>query len=122
MLNNRFTNNKAFLNELKNRYDYNSEQIYAIYKYALIDSFRIDSVMINDLHDNYQLTITQKSKLKELHGESFSHKIDFEEAVFSDSQEWSFNGNKLRDKEIAEKKIKIEELFRVTNKTKSNNN
>jgi len=122
MLNNRFTNNKAFLNELKNRYDYNSEQIYAIYKYALIDSFRIDSVMINDLHDNYQLTITQKSKLKELHGKSFSHKIDFEEAVFSNSPEWRFNGNKLRDKEIAEKKIKVEELFRVTNKTKSNNN
>jgi len=122
MLNNRFTNNKTFLNELKNRYDYNSEQIYAIYKYALIDSFRIDSVMINDLPDNYQLTIIQKSKLKELHGKSFSHKIDFEEAVFSDSKEWSFNGNKLRDKEIAEKKIKIEELFRVTNKTKSNNN
>ena len=117
MLNNRFTNNKAFLNELKNRYDYNSEQIYAIYKYALIDSFRIDSVMINDLHDNYQLTITQKSKLKELHGKSFSHKIDFEEAVFSNSPEWSFNGNKLRDKEIAEKKILVEELFRVTNKT-----
>ncbi len=122
MLNNRFTNNKTFLNELKSRYDYNSEQIYAIYKYALIDSFRIDSVMINDLHENYQLTITQKSKLKELHGKSFSHKIDFEEAVFSNSQEWSFNGNKLRDKEIAEKKIKVEELFRVTNKTKSNNN
>jgi PiT family inorganic phosphate transporter len=117
MLNNRFTNNKAFLNELKNRYDYNSEQIYAIYKYALIDSFRIDSVIINDLHDNYQLTITQKSKFKELHGKSFSHKIDFEEAVFSNSPEWSFNGNKLRDKEIAEKKILVEELFRVTNKT-----
>lgn len=122
LLNNRFTNNKVFLNELKNRYDYDSEQIYAIYKYALIDSFKIDSIKINELPANYQLTANQKSRLTELHGKSFSHKIDFEESVFSNIPEWSITGNKLLDKEIEEKKIILEELFRVTNKTKSNNN
>ena len=123
LLNERFTNNKTFLNELKKRYDYNSEQIYSIYKYALIDSFKIDSLLIIDLPKNYQLTATQKLRLIELHGKSFNHKIDFEEAVFSNLPEWSLNGNKLENKTIEEKKIIIENLFRVPNKnkTKSNN-
>lgn len=121
LLDKRFTNNKAFLNELKSRYDYNSEHIYSIYKYALIDSFKIDSLRINELPVNYQLSIAQKVKLAELHGKSFSHKIDFEEAVFSNLPDWRFSGNKLIDKEVEEKKILIEELFRVTNKNKSNN-
>jgi PiT family inorganic phosphate transporter len=119
LLNKRFTNNKAFLNELKSRYDYNSEHIYSIYKYALIDSFKIDTLRINELPTNYQLTITQKDRLKELHGKSFSHKIDFEEEVFSDLSDWRLSGNKLMDKEIEEKKLLIEELFRITNKTKT---
>jgi PiT family inorganic phosphate transporter len=121
LVNKRFTNNKTFLNELKMRYDYNREHIYLIYKYALIDSFKIDSMMINDLPEKFQLTATQKVKLTELHGKSFSHKIDFEEAVFSNLPEWNMNGNKLEDKAIEEKKIIIEDLFRVTNKTKTNN-
>jgi PiT family inorganic phosphate transporter len=121
LLNKRFTNNKAFLNELKTRYDYNSKHIYSIYKYALIDSFKIDSLLINNLPENFQLSINQKSKIKELHGKSFSHKIDFEEAVYSSIPEWNLNGNKLYDKVIEEKKIIIEDIFRVTNKTKTNN-
>ena len=123
LLNERFTNNKAFLNELKERYDYNSKHIYSIYKYALIDSFKIDSTLINDLPEDFQLTENQKVKLTELHGKSFSHKIDFEEEVFSSLSEWRLNGNKLEDKTIEEKKIIIENLFRVSNKnkTKSNN-
>ncbi|HEX9252010.1 MAG TPA: inorganic phosphate transporter [Ignavibacteriaceae bacterium] len=121
LLNKRFTNNKTFLNELKTRYDYNSKHIYSIYKYALIDSFKIDSLLINELPENFQLSITQKSKLKELHGRSFNHKIDFEEAVYSNLPEWKLNGDKLNDKAIEEKKIIIEDLFRVTNKTKTNN-
>ncbi len=122
LLDHRFTNNKVFLNELKKRYDYNSEHIYAIYKYALIDSFKIDSLMIDDLPENCLLTIAQKSKLKELHGQSFSHKIDFEEAIFSNLSDWKLSGNKLLDKEIEEKKILVEELFRVSNKDKTKNN
>ena len=105
LLNERFTNNKAFLNELKKRYDYNSKHIYSIYKYALIDSFKIDSTLINDLPEDFQLTENQKVKLTELHGKSFSHKIDFEEVVFSSLPEWRLNGNKLEDKAIEEKKI-----------------
>jgi PiT family inorganic phosphate transporter len=121
LLNKRFTNNKAFLNELKARYDYNSKHIYSIYKYALIDSFKIDSLLINNLPENFQLSITQKTNLKELHGKSFSHKIDFEEAVYSSLPDWKHNGEKLNDKVIEEKKNIIEDLFRVNNKTKTNN-
>ena len=61
LLNERFTNNKAFLNELKKRYDYNSKHIYSIYKYALIDSFKIDSTLINDLPEDFQLDGKSKS-------------------------------------------------------------
>ena len=68
------------------------------------------SLLINDLPENFQLSITQRIKLKELHGKSFSHKIDFEKVVYSSIPEWNLNGNKLNDKVIEEKKIIIEDL------------
>jgi len=118
LLNERFTNNKIFLNELKKRYDYNSEQIYSIYKYALIDSFKIDSMLVIKSLSSDQFSIEQINGLKILHGKSFSHKIDFEEAVFSDSNQWRMNGDKLKDKELSEKKNIIENIFRVTQNNK----
>ena len=118
LLNERFTNNKVFLNELKKRYNYNSEQIYSIYKYALIDSFKIDSMLVIKSLSTDQFSIEQINELKILHGKSFSHKIDFEEAVFSDSNHWRMNGDKFKDKELSEKKNIIENIFRVTQNNK----
>lgn len=117
----RFVNNKNFLNELKNRYDYDSKQIYSIFNYALIDSFKIDSTLINSLPENYDLTIAEKFQLKELHGKSFNHKIDFEDAISSNLPMWSLTDDKLKNKVILEKRIIIEDLFRVSIKTKSTN-
>lgn len=119
LLDQRFDNNKTFLNELKSRYDFNSEQIYTIFNYSLIDSFQIDSTLINTLPDKYDFTIVEKFQLKELHGKSFNHKIDFEEAVSNNVPMWTLTGDKLKDKQIADKKIVIEELFRVSIKNKS---
>ena len=119
LLDKKFDNNKIFLNELKSRYDFNSKQIYSIFNYAHIDSFKIDSSLIKTLPDKYDFTITEKFHLKELHGAAFNHKIDFEDAVSSNLPMWNSTGDKLKDKEIADKKIVIEELFRVSKKNKS---
>ncbi len=114
LLDQRFYSNKSFLNELKKRYDYNSNQIYSIFNYSLIDSFQIDSSLINTLPKKYDFTIAEKYQLKELHGKAFNHKIDFEEVVFDDLLMWTLSGNNLKDKEITEKRIVIEQLFRIS--------
>ncbi|MBK7630506.1 MAG: inorganic phosphate transporter [Ignavibacteriales bacterium] len=119
LLGQRFLNNKNFLNELKYRFDYDSKQIYSIFNYALIDSFKIDSSLVNTLPEKYDFTETEKNQLKKLHGKSFNHKIDFEDAVYSNLPMWSLSADKLKDKAILEKKIIIEELFRVSIKNKS---
>ncbi len=122
LLNKRFTNNKTFTNELKSRDSFTSEQIYSIFKYALIDSFYIDSVLVNKLPEKTELTQNQKNEIKKLHGKGFTHKIDFDKAILSSLPELNFNGDKLLNKENSEKRIFIEELFRINlnNKTKLN--
>jgi inorganic phosphate transporter, PiT family len=108
----RFYNKKVLRNELLKRHYYTNSQIYSIFHYALIDSFRIDSTAINSM-DTLRFSANQISLLKENHGKSFRHKIDFDSLVFSNSDEWVLTGDKLRDKEMLERKSSIEELMRV---------
>ncbi len=119
LVNKRFLQNKIFRYELLKRYPYNSEQLYSIFHYALIDSFKIDSMIVIKSLSHDQFSSDQIQRLKKLHGKSFSHKIDFDAAVFSGDIRWKLNGDKLRDKNIKGKKIIIEDVFRVVphNKT-----
>jgi hypothetical protein len=66
-----------------------------------------------------QFSYDQIEEIKRLHGKSFNHKIEFDEAVFYDNEQWGLNGARLRDKGIKEKKIIIENLFRVSSKDKN---
>lgn len=108
----RFLNKKVFRNELLQRYNYNNDQVFAIFNYALIDSFVVDSNLINSKLNSTLFSEVQLNNLKYLHGTSFSHKIDFERTIF-EGEQWKSTGNKLKAKEIEEKKFLIENLFRV---------
>lgn len=113
LVNKRFLQNKIFRNELLKRYPYNTEKLYSIFQYAIIDSFRIDSMLIIKALSRDKFTDDQIEMIKKLHGKSFSHKIDFDDAVFYDENQWGLNGDILRDKNILDKKNIIQDIFRV---------
>jgi inorganic phosphate transporter, PiT family len=111
----RFDNKKVLRNELMKRYNYTNAQIYSIFQYAIIDSFRIDSAKVG-LLDSLRFGTSQLLLLRQNHGKVFQHKIDFDKLVFANPIEWELTGDKLRDKEILEKKSLIEESMRVQTK------
>jgi len=114
MVNKRFLQNKIFRYELLKRYPYNTEQLYSIFHYAIIDSFKIDSMVEFQSLSNNLFSKDQIEKIKKLHGTSFSHMIDFDAAFFNDENQWGLNGDLLRDKNILEKKNLIQNIFRIT--------
>lgn len=109
----RFTNNKVFKNQILEKHHYKNEHLFKIFNYARIDSFKIDSTLVNNELNKDEYSPEQIDGLKLLHGTAYSHKIDFENSVFSGKEEWSYSGNKLSDKNIDDKKQFLEELFRV---------
>lgn len=110
----RFLHPKLFRNELLKIRKFNNNQLYLIFNSSIIDSFKIDSTLIMEKLDKSLFSTEQISSLKALHGKSYSHKIDFENDVFKSNNLWEKTGNKLNDKEIDEKILLIESLFRVT--------
>jgi PiT family inorganic phosphate transporter len=119
LVNKRFLQNKVFRYELLKRYPYDTEQLYSIFHYAIIDSFRIDSMLVIKALSLNQLSKAQIEEINKLHGNSFSHKIDFDTAVFYDNYQWGLKGDKLKDKNIDEKKILIRNIFRITQANKT---
>lgn len=112
MLNKRFENKKEFRNQLLERYNYNNDQLYSIFNYALIDSFAVDSNLINNKLNLEQISSAKIDSIKKLHNKKFSHKIDFDEALFN-GKEWENSVNKLEAKRVEEEKEIFEQLFRV---------
>jgi hypothetical protein len=109
----RFYNKKVLRNELMKRYNYSNTQIYLIFQYAIIDSFRIDSAALTPAVTEGYLTAAQDSALKRLHGKTFRHKLDFDNALSEHGIDIPVTGNKLIDKENAEHRRVIEQLFRA---------
>ncbi|HMN47537.1 MAG TPA: inorganic phosphate transporter [Ignavibacteriaceae bacterium] len=112
LLNKRFENKKEFRNQLLERYNYNNDQLYSIFNYALIDSFAVDSNLINKKLNLEQISSAKIDSIKKLHNKKFSHKIDFDEALFN-GKEWETSVNKLEAKRVEEEKEIFEQLFRV---------
>lgn len=110
----RFYHSKIFRNEIMKRNQYSNNEIYLIFHYAIIDSFKVDSTLINENLDSVLFSDEQLKELKNHHGKSFNHKIDFEKTIFGSSDLWVKTGNKLDDKELEEKIKLVENLFRIT--------
>ncbi len=121
LISNRFLNKKEFRNQILERHSYSSEQIYSIFNYSLIDSFVVDSNKVNRSLPGLGFTKDEKDFLKSLHSKSYSHKIDFEKDLFLSTEIWKSNGNKLREKEIEQKRLIIEQLFRIKKSNKTFN-
>lgn len=107
-----FDNKKVFRNELLGRHDYNNSQLYVLFQYALIDSFRIDTLKI-DATARQLLNTAQFNKIRSLQNAAFSHKHDFEKALFEEDSAWYDFGNKLYEKVLEEKKLLLENIFRI---------
>ncbi|MBX2976486.1 MAG: inorganic phosphate transporter [Ignavibacteriaceae bacterium] len=120
----RFNNKKVFRNELMDRKEFQNQDLFLIFNYAIVDSFKVDSAVINEKIDFEKFNEDEISELKKLHGKAFSHKIDFEKYISENLSEWFVNGDRLHDKILKEKIQLIEEIFRVNqeevNKKKSN--
>jgi PiT family inorganic phosphate transporter len=110
----RFFNTKIFRNELLSRRELTNNELFLIFNYSTVDSFKIDSILVLDKLDLSKFSVDQISQLKTLHGKSFSHKVDFDKAVFGSSSNWNKTGDKLANRELEEKISVVEELFRVT--------
>lgn len=111
----RFFNKKVFANVLKDSNHYSNEQIVMIFQLSIIDSFRIDSSLIQQDSVRTLFSPEQQDQFKSMHGLSFQRRLDFENTVFKDRVGWVFTGNKLQDKLIAELRLKAEDTFRVRN-------
>jgi inorganic phosphate transporter, PiT family len=115
----RFFATKVFRNELLSRKKFTNNELFLIFNYAIVDSFKIDSTLLLEKLNDSKFSNEQIDELKILHGKSFSHKIDFEKAVFKNSDQWNKTGDKLEDRELDEKVLLIEELFRININNKS---
>lgn len=115
----RFFNTRVFRNELLDHGKFTNNELFLIFNYSLVDSFQIDSALLLNKLDKSQFSIDQIEELKMLHGRSFSHKIDFKEAAFERSTHWKMTGDKLSDRELEEKMLLLEELFRIEMSKKS---
>ncbi len=113
----RFFNKKIFKNELLKRTPYNNEQIYSIFQYALIDSFKIDSTLAVNNLDKTKFTQEQIELIKVQHGKAFQHKIEFDNFLIKEKIESDLTGNKLFDKQIEDRIIILKNLFRVKSKS-----
>ncbi len=113
----RFFNKKLFKNELIKRNNYTNEQIFSIFQYAMIDSFKIDSTLILNQLDRSKFTMEQLGLLKTNHGKTFQHKIEFNSFLIKEKIESELSGNKLFDKQIEDRKNLLENLFRVKSKS-----
>ena len=99
----RYFNTKVFRNELLDRNKFTNNELFLIFNYAIVDSFKIDSTFVLNKLDMSKFSNEQIDEIKKLHGKSFKHKIDFKKAVFGSNNYWNITGKKLDDREMEEK-------------------
>jgi len=114
----RFDNKKIFKNELMSRTPFSSEQVFDIFQYSLVDSIRVDTALVLTRFDAGRLTEEEYQSIRLNHGATFRHKIDLERLVFDNQAAWSLTGNKLVDKQIADKKATLIRLFTIVQSAK----
>lgn len=110
----RFYNKKILRNELLKRDNFTNAQIYTIFQYAIIDSFRIDSTVVASRLSGTFLTEEQITTLKKVHGKIFRHKLDFDVFLLKQGIDSADTGNKLTDKRRDDDRRVLEQTFRVT--------
>lgn len=109
----RFDNKKVLRNELMRRHPYTNAQIVAIFQYAIIDSFRVDSLAVPALSGDAGLTPEQAAALSGRHGALYGHKIDFDRALQECGIPFAPTGDKLADRQNEERRRTLERAFRL---------
>ncbi|MCU0453914.1 MAG: inorganic phosphate transporter family protein [Bacteroidetes bacterium] len=112
LINRRFDNPKVFKNEILKQDTFSSQHVFDIFHYAAVDSFRVDSTLVQTL-DTLWFSHAEIASVAQHHGKTFSHKLDLENVVFSRSPVWASTGDPLADKILQQKKSAVEHLLRV---------
>lgn len=113
-----FDNKKIFRNELMSRTPFTSEQIFEIFQSAIVDSIRVDSALaITQLREGL-LSEQQYNGIRLSHGATFRHRIDLEDSLFHTGEGWAPTGNKLVDRQLAERKSQLIKLFTIDQSSK----
>lgn len=108
----RFPNSKSFKNELMNQANFSEDELLKIFKFSMVDSFKVDTTKILPLLKENKLSNKEFELIKSKQGKSFSHKIDFENVLFNSNEIWAEKENQKNDNMKA-KKSQIEEAFRI---------
>jgi len=114
--NKRFFSTKSFRNALLGKRNFTELEIFNISKTAIIDSFMVDTTLLYNGFNASGFTGEELNSVKRLHLKAFSHKCDFEAALYSDGVTWKPKGILIYDKELENKKEMIFEKFRVKQK------
>jgi PiT family inorganic phosphate transporter len=109
----RFYNKKILRNELLKRHSFSNAQIYTIFQYAIIDSFRIDSTVVAAKLSGTFLNDDQMTAMKQAHGKIFRHKLDFDAFLLKQGIDSAETGNKLTDKQNDDARRILEQMFRI---------
>jgi hypothetical protein len=109
----RFVTTKDFKDALMERRAYSNKQLYAIFQYALIDSFRIDSAIALSGIDTTILTGANRDSLKAAHGLTFRHRFDFLSFLQQRNIIAPPGEDKLLEKRREHSILLLEETFRV---------
>ncbi len=93
-----FRNMYKFREVLQRHEELNESQLYKIFEIAEVDSFMIDSTIAQTELDPNEFTRGQIEAVKKLHGRTFVHKWQLDEALAQLSPEWRLKPNVLRNK------------------------
>ncbi len=113
LINIKFEDAKHFRDELLQREQLTNKDLYIIYNFAKVDSFRIDSVIINKRYNEKYFSFPQSELLKKYHGREFTHKEDLINTIklagcFSQNENKYSNNNNIN-----ENVNKIINLFKI---------
>ncbi|MCX7875476.1 MAG: anion permease [Melioribacteraceae bacterium] len=113
IINKRFFSSREFKNELMKLENYNEKDLYLIFQYSIIDSFKVDSNKIKFLLTDKLINENQYNFIKKNHGMNFKHKLDFENHLFNKNNFWKPTGNKTIDSNLMNAKELVENQLRV---------
>ncbi len=113
-----FVSTKVFKNALMERRVYSNEQLYSIFQFALVDSFRIDTSVASSRLDTTVLSAAHRDSLRAAQGLTFRHRHDFLAFLRTSGILAPPSEDKLEEKRRDQTAILLEETFRVRAKSR----
>ncbi len=112
----RFLSTKSFRNALLAKKSYKESELFTISRLSLVENYSVDSNYIIKKFDTAIFNQQEINSLKSLHGKTYKHKYDFENALYESGDIWKPKGELLKDKELENKKTIVLDELRLKQK------